>query len=248
MSETAIFAFLLVFVRASATLMVAPPFGAQNTPLPIRILTTLSISAALTVAIGPKLGPSPDTMHGLAMAVLVEAGAGLLLGGMVNLAMQALTIAGSLADLQTGLTMSQVMNPIAGVSTSVLSQLKTMLGLVVFLASDSHHLLLAAFVRSYDAVPTLAQAHAALVPLLAGTFLLGVQIAAPVMGVGFLVDASLGLIARAVPTLQPTQVGAPAKLVAGLVAVSVGLPIVVAAVATAVHMGIDAAGVAFRHA
>lgn len=241
-------AFLLVFVRASATLLVAPMFGAQNTPLPIRILTTLSIAAALTVAIRPRLGPLPATMHELAMAVLVEAGAGLLLGGMVNLAMQALTIAGSLADLQTGLTMSQVMNPIAGVSTSVLSQLQTMLGLVVFLAADAHHLLLAAFVRSYDSVPTLARTHEALVPLVGRTFLLGVQIAAPVMAVGFLVDASLGLVARAVPTLQPTQLGVPAKLMAGLLAVSVGLPVVVASVSTAVRMGIEAAGVAFGHA
>ena len=238
-------AFLLVFVRASATLLVAPMFGAQNTPLPIRILTTFAIAGALTVAIRPKLGPMPATMHDLVMAVLVEAGAGLLLGGMVSMAMQALAIAGSLADLQTGLSMSQVMNPMAGVSSSVLSQLKTMLGLVVFLAADAHHLLLAAFVRSYDAVPTLAQAHAALVPLVAGTFLLGVQIAAPVMAVGFLVDASLALVSRAVPTVQPTQLGAPAKLLAGLLAVSIGLPAVVASVSTAVRMGLGAAGVAF---
>ena len=247
MTEGAMLALLLVFVRASATLLVAPMFGAQNTPLPIRILTTLSISGALAVAIRPKLGPMPETLHALTMAVLVEAGAGLLLGGMVNLAMQALTIAGSLADLQTGLTMSQVLNPISGVSTSVLGQLKTMLGLVVFLAADAHHLLLAAFVRSYDSVPTLAQAHEALVPLVGGTFLLGIQVAAPVMAVGFLVDASLGLVGRAVPTLQPTQLGAPAKLVAGLLAVSVGLPTTVAAVTAAVRMGLYAAGVAFGH-
>ena len=241
-------AFLMVFVRASATLMVAPLFGAQNTPLPVRILVTLSLAGALTVAIRPKLGPMPETMHGLAMAVLVEAGAGLLLGGMVSLAMQSLTIAGSLADLQTGLSMSQVLNPMAGISSSVLSQLQTMLGLVVFLAADAHHLLLAAFVKSYDSVPTLAQTHAAIVPLVAGTFVLGVQIAAPVIAVGFLVDASLGLVARAVPTLQPTQLGAPIKLVAGLIAVSVGLPIVVAAVSASIRMGLHAAGVAFGHA
>ncbi len=248
MTETALLAFLLVFVRASATLMVAPMFGAQNTPLPIRILTTLSIAGALTVAIRPRLGPLPATVHDLVMAVLVEAGAGLLLGGMVSLALQALSIAGSLADLQSGLSMSQVMNPMSGISSSVLSQLQTMLGLVVFLAADAHHLLLAAFVKSYDTVPTFASAHTALVPLVASTFLLGVQIAAPVVAVGFLVDASLGLINRAVPTIQPTQVGIPAKLVAGLLAVSIGLPAAVAAVSTATRMGIDAAGVAFHRA
>ena len=248
MTETAMLAFLLVFVRASATLLIAPMFGAQNTPLPIRILTTLSIAGALTVAIQPKLGPIPTSLHGLMMAVLVEVGAGLLLGGMVNLAMQALAIAGSLADLQTGLSMSQVMNPITGVSATVFSQLKSMLGLVVFLAADAHHLLLAAFVKSYDSVPTLAQAHEALIPLIAGTFVLGIQIATPVMAVGFLVDSSLALVGRAVPTLQPAQVGAPAKIVAGLMAVSIGLPTIVAAVSTAVKMGLTAAGVAFGHA
>lgn len=248
MTEAAMLAFLLVFVRASATLLIAPMFGAQNTPLPIRILVTLALAGALTVAICPKMGPMPTSMHGLAMAVLTEAGAGLLLGGMVNLAMQAITIAGSLADLQTGLSMSQVMNPLAGVSSSVISQLQTMLGLVVFLAADAHHLLIAAFVKSYDTVPTLAQAHTALVSLVGGTFVLGIQVAAPVMAVGFLVDASLGLIARAVPTLQPTQLGAPVKLMGGLVAVSVGLPMVVAAVSAAVRLGLHAAGVAFGHA
>ncbi len=248
MTEAAFLAFLLVFVRASAMLLVAPMFGAVNTPLPVRILTTLSISGALTVAIRPRMGPMPETMHALVMAVLVEVGAGLLLGGMVNLAMQALTIAGALADLQTGLSASQVMNPIAGISSTVISQLKTMLGLVVFLAADAHHLLIAAFVRSYDSVPTLAATHDALVPLVGKTFLLGVQIAAPVMAVGFLVDASLGIVGRAVPTLQPTQLGAPAKLLAGIIAVSIGLPTAVMAVSTAVRMGLQAAWGAFGHA
>lgn len=248
MTETAFLAFLLVFVRASGMLLVAPLFGAANTPLPIRVLTTLSIAGALTVAIRPHMGPMPTTMHALVMAVLVEVGSGLLLGGMVNLSMQALGIAGSLADLQTGLSMSQEMNPISGVSSSVISQLKSMLGLVVFLAADAHHLLIAAFVKSYDAVPTLAATHDALIPLIGQTFVLGVQIAAPVMAVGFLVDASLGLIGRAVPTIQPTQVGAPAKLVAGILAVSIGLPTAVMAVSTAVRLGLHAASGAFGHA
>ena len=248
MTEAALFAFLLVFVRASAMLLVAPLFGATNVPLPVRILTTLSIAGALTVAIRPRMGPMPATMHDLVVSVLIEAGAGLLLGGMVSLAMQALAIAGSLMDLQTGLSTSQVLNPISGVSSSVLSQLKTMLGLVVFLAADAHHLLLAAFVRSYDAVPTFARIHDALVPLVGKTFLLGIQIAAPVMAVGFLVDASLALVSRAVPTIQPTQLGVPAKLLAGILAVTVGLPTVVVAVSSAVHMGLQAASGAFGHA
>lgn len=245
MTEAAMLAFLLVFVRASATLMVAPMFGAQNTPLPVRIFTTLAIAGALTVAVRPKLGPLPATMHELIMSVLMEAGAGLLLGGMVNLSMQAITIAGNISDLQSGLSMSQVMNPLNGISSTVLGQFKTMLGLVVFLAADAHHLLIQAFVRSYDVAPSLERAQAELVPLIGHTFVLGIQIAAPVMAVGFLVDASLGLVGRAVPTLQPAQLGAPVKLIAAILAVSIGLPTTVMAVTTAVRAGLTAAGHVF---
>ncbi len=64
-----LFGFLLVFVRCSAMLLSSPVFGAQNTPVHIRVLTTLSISAALTAVLKPNLGAVPDNMGTFALAI-----------------------------------------------------------------------------------------------------------------------------------------------------------------------------------
>jgi flagellar biosynthetic protein FliR len=161
-------------------------------------------------------------------STLIEAAVGVLLGSSVSLAMHAIEMAGGLMDLQTGLSMSHTLNPINGIQTTVLSQFKFMLAVVVFLSANAHHLLIAAFVRSYSALPTLDGIETTLPHLLQDMCLIALQVAAPVMAVGFLVDCALGIVARAVPQMQATYVGAPAKVGIGLLTVSIGLPAAVA--------------------
>ncbi len=242
MTEAAFVAFLFVFVRCSAMLLTSPIFGAQNTPAHIRVLTTVAISAALTAAIGRSIGPMPVDLYGLVAGLGRESLAGILLGTFVNLAMQALQIGGSFMDLQSGLASSHVLNPLNGVQSTVLSEFKGMLGIVVFLAADGHHLLLSAFVHSYGVVPSTGQIQESFAHLIASVFLISLQIAAPVMATGFVVDAALALMTRAVPQMQVMQVGMPAKVGAGLAAVSLGLPMTVAAV----HEGLTASFVALK--
>ena len=240
MTEAAFLAFLLIFVRCSAMFLTAPIFSSPNTPVHIRVLTAVAVSSALAVAVGPAIGTLPTDMYGLVAAVAREALAGVLLGSFVSLALQALQIAGSFMDLQAGLAASHVLNPLNGVQSTVLSQLKTMLGIVVFLSADGHHMLLTAFVHSYRVMPTFGQIQVSFTSLVGSIFLIALQIASPVMAVGFLVDAALGLMTRAVPQLNAMHVGMPAKVGAGIAAVSLGLPLTVAGVGAAVNASFSA--------
>jgi flagellar biosynthetic protein FliR len=240
LTEATLLSFLFVFVRCSAMLLSSPVFSAQNTPVNVRVLTTAAISAALTAAIGRSIGPLPNGMYELVIGIGREAIAGILIGTFVNLSMQAMQIGGSLMDLQSGLGSSHVLNPLNGVQGTVLSQLKAMLGIMVFLAADGHHALLAAFVRSYGVVPSVGQIEASFVGLIGSLFLISLQIAAPVMATGFVVDAALALMTRAVPQMQVMYVGMPAKIGAGLAAVSLGLPLTVAAVNSAMGASFNA--------
>ena len=113
-----VFGFLLVFVRCSAMLLSSPVFGAQNTPVNVRILTTLAISGALTSVVRPALGPLPTDLPSLLIAVGTEAVAGLLLGSFMNLALQVGQIAGGVLDMQIGLGTSQVMNPVTSTGSA----------------------------------------------------------------------------------------------------------------------------------
>ncbi|MFN8219464.1 MAG: flagellar biosynthetic protein FliR [Fimbriimonadales bacterium] len=239
MDAALMWAFLLVFVRCSAMLLSSPIFGAQSTPVQVRVFTTLAISACLTFAVGPKVGPLPSDAVTMAAGVAQEVAVGLLLGAFCNLVLQAVQMAGSFLDLQMGLSMSQALNPMTGVPVTVVSQFKFLLGIAIFLGMNAHHLMLKAFAASYQTVPSfslqhLGQIQTGFIDMVSGMSMLALQIAAPVAAVGFVVDASLGIVNKAVPQMQAFMVGMPAKTIMGLLTLSMTLP----ALATSMQAGV----------
>ncbi len=244
-----LYSFLIVFVRCSAMLMVSPMFGAQNSPIQVRIFTTLAIAGALTCALKPSIGAPPAELYELLGAVFKEVIAGLLIGTFMSLVLQAAQVAGAIIDMQMGLAMSQTLNPLTGVPVTVLSQFKYMLALVVFLSMDCHHQMIIAFTRSYQTMPplsyeTIPAVQTGIASLLGQLGLLSLQMAAPVLAVSLIVDAGLGIVSKAVPQMQAMLVGLPAKVIMGMLALSLGLP----AMTSAVSSGVGAALRGLAHA
>jgi flagellar biosynthetic protein FliR len=235
-----LFSFLVVFVRCSAMLLVSPMFGAQNSPIQIRVFTTLAIAGALTCALKPSIGPAPTEVYSFAAAILKEALAGILIGTFMSFVLQAAQMAGSIIDMQMGLSMSQALNPLTGVPVTVISQFKYLLALVIFLSMNCHHQMIIAFAKSYETMPALSYAtlpalKSGLASLLGDLCLLAVQMAAPVLAVSMIVDAGLSIVSKAVPQMQAMLVGLPAKVILGMLALSLGLPILTGAVSTGVN-------------
>lgn len=248
MDEALLYAFTMVFLRCSAMLLTSPLFGAQNTPVQIRIFTTFSIAGALTCALAPHMGPVPPNMYALAASALQELVAGLLLGTFVNLALQAAQMAGAIMDISSGLAMSQELNPMTGIPVTILSQFKYMLAIVIFLAANGHHLMLQAFAQSYQLVPNLTPAAItqSMIGLVTSVSLLAIQIATPVLGTSMIVDAALGLVSKAVPQMQTMMVGGPAKTAICLSAVAFSLPILTTAVVNGTNMALTSFGHLFK--
>lgn len=237
-----LWAFLTVFVRASAMMLSSPIFGAQTTPVNIRVLTTLSVAGALTMALKPSLGPLPTDLGSMTFVLGNELLAGLLIGVTISLVFHAIQMAGSFLDFQIGLGSSQILNPVTGVPVTIVGQLKFLLALVIFLTINGHHQMIEAFVASYKAMPQLGyqaidEVQTQIVPLFGQLALLSLQIAAPVAAVSLIVDAGLGFVNKAVPQMQVLIIGMPAKLALGFIALSITLP----AVATAVDFGVGEA-------
>ena len=244
MDATLLYSFLCVFVRCSAMFISSPVFSAQNTPIMVRIFTTLAIAGALTAALGTNIGPPPANMYLFVMAIAHEVLAGLLIGTFMSFVLQAAQMAGTLVDTQMGLSMSQVLNPINGVSSTVISQFKFMLAVVIFLSVNGHHLMLKAFADSYGSMPGMTLEHLPqmknnLVGLMGTLSVLSLQMAAPVLGVSLVVDAALGIVNKAVPQMQVVVIGLPAKIVIGLIALSVGLPALVSGVNSGVGVALE---------
>lgn len=244
MTESLMFAWLTVFLRVSAMVLTSPIFGGQTVPISIRVLTTIALSGALTMVVQPHLGPVPSDMFSFAGICVQEIFAGILIGVFTTLALQVAQVAGSIMDLQVGLSMSQTVNPVTGISVTILAQYKNLLGMTIFLGMNGHHLLIDAVVKSYSAMPgfTIASPaviQAGILQMMSAVFVIAIQVASPVIGVSLIVDGAMGLINRAVPQMQAMTVGLPAKIALGLIGVSVGIP--------SLALGVNAAvGASFR--
>jgi flagellar biosynthetic protein FliR len=232
--------FLTVFLRFGAAFLAAPFFGGGNVSVQVRVLC----AAAIALALGP-ITPvvAPQSLLELAMWVGQEVLSGLAIGFFFGLITQAAQVAGAIIDLQMGLALSQALNPLTGVPVTVLAQFKVMLCAVLLFITGGHHLLIRAAASSYTVMPLRTDAlPATAVEMVAGMFLVAMQLAAPVLAVTFLIDVALGVMTRAVPQMQALVMGVAAKTLLSLVVLSAALP----ALTLAVDSGLSRVGAALQ--
>jgi flagellar biosynthesis protein FliR len=220
----------LLVVRPGAVLLTTPVFGASFAPPMVRVGLLLLVTLALApvVTLPPDMGGASTTLIA-ARELLI----GLALAFSVRILVAGAELAGHLTGFQIGYAYASLVDPQSGVRNGVLSALYANVTLMVFLGMDGHHQLLRALVSSYQALPLGASAWSAtadLAPLVARTlgtvFVLGVRLAAPVVLVLFVVEVSLGLLARAAPQLNLTVNAAPIRLFTGLAVLATTIAIV----------------------
>ncbi|UIK88525.1 flagellar biosynthetic protein FliR [Arthrobacter polaris] len=233
-------AALLAVVRATAFIVIAPPFSYNAIPLRIKGMLALGLGMAMTsrVAVGhevSEVGP-------FIVAIVLEVVVGAALGFLVYLVFAAVQSAGSLIDLFGGFSMAQAFDPQSMVNGAQFTRLFQMTTLALLFASDGYQLIIGGLARSFDAIPLgggldLTHPVAAMVGAVSQMFLAAVQIAGPLMVVLFLADAGLGLLTRVAPALNAFALGFPLKIMltlslGGLVLMALG-PVVAALVTTA---------------
>lgn len=217
-----ILVYFLVFARTGAMLMLLPPISQAAVPPRVRLALALAVSVAMTPVVAhtyPAQGPQAPIALGVMIAE--EATAGFLVGAMANIIMSALSVAGFLISTQMGLSMAQMLNPTMGDQEPVVGNFLMVLGGVLIFATNLHHVAIGAIVGSYTllppaaALPTGDMAELA-IRLVSGSFALGLQLAAPFLVFGFVVNASIGLLARLMPQLQVYFIAMPINILAGL--------------------------------
>jgi flagellar biosynthetic protein FliR len=153
---------------------------------------------------------------------------GLVCGFVASLAFYAAQMAGEFISRQMGTSFGEIMNPLYESQTPIFGEFFFLFTIVVFVAVNGHHVLVAGIVRTFERVPLLGfHAHAALVPLVSGLmqdmFVLMIRLAAPAFTALFLVTIALGIIARAVPQMNVLFVGFPLQVMLGLLVIALAL-------------------------
>ncbi len=213
--------YLLVFSRTGAMIMLLPAIGDVGVPSRVRLTLAFAISLAFAPAVAHEYpAAAPQSVIALGLLVAQEAVAGILVGAMARIIVSSLSTAGFLVASQTGLSFAQTVDPAMSQQGAVVSSFFSLLGTVLIFSTNAHYLALGAISGSYtllppgSALPTGDMAELTL-RLVTGSFLLGLQLAAPFLVFGFAVNAAMGLLARLMPQLQIFFIAAPLGILVG---------------------------------
>lgn len=212
--------WMLVLVRAGGLIFTLPIFSTSNVPKPIKIALGMLL-ATLTVPLLPPANFQIDAMWVLVKLIFIELGVGALLGFVCKFTFFALDVAGALISNDLGLSMATVLNPGSGGATPVTSTLLYWMAVMLLFGLDLHHWIIAGFVRTYAVLPV-GSGH--LGEGLLRNFLghtswilaAGLQIAAPVMAVAFLITLVFSLLGRAVPQMNVFAESMPVRMAVGM--------------------------------
>ena len=102
--------FLLIFIRVTGFIFVCPFFGGRQTPNLVKIGYGLLISILLFGAV-PYVAPSYNTVTGYTVIVLKEVMVGFLIGFAVQICQFIANFAGTVVDMQIGLSMVSLFDP-----------------------------------------------------------------------------------------------------------------------------------------
>ncbi|HKY81117.1 MAG TPA: flagellar biosynthetic protein FliR [Sphingobium sp.] len=214
-------AFLILFARVGAVLMLLPAFSEEAAPMRVRLAMALGFSVGLYGLLSPKVAPAAHADGALPMIVVAEMLVGMALGMIVRMLFSAAAMAGSIVNLQIGLASALVADPSMGGQSPLLARLLGLAALIVCMSVGVHHLWIASIVNSYQVFPVgglpPAQDFAMLaVRVLGQATSLGVSLAAPLILFGAIFNLGLGLAARVAPTIQVFFITQPLNLLLGL--------------------------------
>jgi flagellar biosynthesis protein FliR len=218
----------VLLVRPSALVAMAPPFGGAYTP----VLVKIGFSVILALVLAPAIA-LPPVAGSVALVVIIarEVLIGVALAMTVRLLLAGVELAGQLAGFQLGLMYAGTVDPQTGARDNAIASLYANLALFTFLAIDAHHVLLRGLARSYAWLPVgMGGVDASLAPLVAkmlgAVFVIGAQLAAPIVVVLLVVELALGLLTRAAPALNMMVIGFPIRLIAGLLVLAATISVV----------------------
>ncbi|KRB46613.1 flagellar biosynthetic protein FliR [Phenylobacterium sp. Root700] len=210
----------LIFARVAAIIMLLPGIGDSSVPPRIRLGFAFLMALMLMPVIARGM-VVPGTVSGVGGAVIKEIMIGLMIGGILRMFLSSLTATGEIISIQTTLAFAQTAAPGQAAPSTTLGTFLGLIGVTLIMTTDLHHMFLTAIVRSYALFPfsrdvPVADSAQLAVQTVAGSFRLGLQLAAPVVVFSVIFNIAAGLVGRVMPQFQVFFVVTPLIVLFGL--------------------------------
>lgn len=142
-------AFMLVFARIGAMVMLLPGLGETNIPVRVKLAIALLLTLIILPLHRSAYHVDMNSMTSLLVLMLQEIIIGVVLGATARVTLAALSVAGSVIAQQLGLGFVTSVDPTQGQQGLLIGNFLTLLGITLLFATDSHHLVIAALNESY---------------------------------------------------------------------------------------------------
>lgn len=213
--------FLLITARMTGCVAFNPLLGRRGVPSLVKagLILLLSLSA---FAITPVQVEVPSTLLALALMFGMELFLGYALGLVINLFFYIPVMAGSVIDMQMGLSMASTYDPASGIQVTATSTLLNVLMSLLFFAANGHHTLIRIFLASGRVVPfgTVALGedfYGAMIQIFLDCTLLGVKLAMPILAAELMGQVGMGILMKAIPQINVFAINIELKVIIGLV-------------------------------
>lgn len=211
----------LILVRLLGFFRFAPVFCRKEIPGLVKIPMALLV----TVVIVPLMKPLDviNQVDSFILSIFLNIVVGAIIGYMARLIVIAVDCGAEMINMQMGLTSATTLDPSSSGQVSILSNIISLMGLLIFINLGGVYWLFKALMKSFEIFP-LYSVHIPLIKLAnmnlliklsSNTLYMGLQIASPILLATLAQDIILGVISRTAPQVNVFQLSFLFKPVLG---------------------------------
>ncbi len=213
--------FLLILVRISCFVYVAPFFSMSNVPRRVKVGFSIFLSYLIYQAVDHN-EVVYNTLLGYALIVMKEALTGFVIGWGAQICTTVTSFAGSIADMEIGLSMVSLIDPTTREQATFTGVFYQYIFTLFMIISGLYQYLLGALADTFTLIPingavfkTEALLESVLM-FLGDYIVIGFRIILPIFCAMLFLNCVLGVLAKVSPQLNMFAVGIQFKILVGL--------------------------------
>ena len=212
--------WLLVLVRISSFMFVAPFFSQRGVPSQAKI-GLACFTAILVYGVVPHPTLEYTGMIGFSVVVLKEGITGLLIGFVASICNSIVLLAGNMTDMDIGLSMATLFDSDLATQMTLTGSLYYYVVFALLIISDMHLYILRAICDSFYVVPigglefVWDNLLVSMVRFMTDLFVIAFRIFLPVFACMMVLNCILGIMAKVAPQMNMFSIGMQLKVLVG---------------------------------
>ena len=194
----------------------------KNTPANVRIGISFFTSVLLYQVLTPAEAVVYSSVLEYVIIVMKEAVVGLLIGLAASICTSIVNFAGSIADMEVGLSMVTLMDPTSRENTSITGVMYQYSLMLMMIVTGMYRYLFGALADTFSLIPVNRAVFrsdallSSMLEFLGDYVVIGFRIVLPVFCTILLLNAVLGVLAKVSPQMNMFAVGIQMKILVGL--------------------------------